>query len=130
MSAEEQEELTESGTEEGEEFTAGTEDVPLVLQTFMGTPYALGEALLELAVETEGDGAVDDLFREPPTTDEHLLDPWTLFMDDDEALGVTEPSTDGEEFDRGQFGALFLVRGARRARRPDDGARCHRRLGR
>jgi hypothetical protein len=94
------------------EFESGSDDIPTVLQTFFGAPYTLGEAMLTMALETDGNRAVDDLFEDPPTNEEHLYDPWTLLLDGDEAREVTEPKvTDGEEFDRGDFGALgwFLV---------------------
>lgn len=104
--------LEEEQAAEIDDFEAGSEDIPEVLQTLFGAPYALGEAMLTLAVETDGNDAVDELFENPPTTEEHLYDPWTLLLDDDDARAVTEPKVDdGEEFDRGDFGALgwYLV---------------------
>ena len=47
----------------------------------MAAPYDLGQALLAVAIQQGGDGAVDDLFRSPPTTEEQQLDPWTLLAD-------------------------------------------------
>ena len=108
LSDEDRATLDEAQAEEVEAFESGTTEVPEILSTFVGAPYALGEALLQLALETDGNDAVDDLFDDPPSTDEHLFDPWTLIADDDEALEVAEPViADGEEeFDRGPFGAL------------------------
>ncbi|MDE0805730.1 MAG: hypothetical protein OSA99_20700 [Acidimicrobiales bacterium] len=112
LSDEEATALEEEQAAEAEEFEAGSDDIPEVLQTLFGAPYALGEAMLTLAVETDGNDAVDELFENPPTTEEHLYDPWTLLLDGDEAREVTEPKVEnGEEFDRGDFGALgwYLV---------------------
>ena len=74
----------------------------------MGAPYALGEAMLALAIKLDGNDAVDGLFRRPPTTEEHLLDPWTLIEDDQNAAKVSEPKLEkgDDEFDSGDFGAL------------------------
>ena len=82
--------------------------VPEVLKTLLGAPYALGEAMLGVAVEEGGDEAVDDLFRRPPTTDEHQLDPWTLIADHAVPITVEEPELGKNEkkFDDGPFGAL------------------------
>ncbi len=65
--------------------------VPEVLQTLMGMPYALGEALLAVAT-LDGDDEVDKLFRTPPTTEENLLDPFTITWDDEHARKVDEPA--------------------------------------
>jgi hypothetical protein len=91
--------------------------VPAILQTMSGAPYALGEALLDTAVHLNGEHghneAVDALFAEPPTTDEQLLDPWALLIDDEQAEHVDAPTLPkGEKaFDTGTFGALgwYLV---------------------
>lgn len=75
---------------------ASTKGVPEVLQTMMGVPYALGEALLAVAV-LDGDDEVDKLFEEPPTTEENLLDPFTITWDDERARKVRKP-----ELEKGQ----------------------------
>ena len=74
----------------------------------MAAPYVFGEALLKIAVQEGGERAVDDLFRSPPTTEEHQLDPWTLVEDDEKSRDVPEPSLakDEKEFDDGPFGAI------------------------
>ena len=83
-------------------------DVPEIFRTFLGAPYALGEGLLGLAVQLDGNDSVDGLFRNPPSTEEHLLDPWTLIADEQEAVEVDEPKLEkgDDEFDSGDFGAL------------------------
>jgi hypothetical protein len=74
----------------------------------MGSPYALGEAMLQLAADDDGNNSVDELFETPPTTDEQLVDPWTLLRDRDDAVDVEAPSLEqgDEELDSGTFGSL------------------------
>ena len=88
-------------------------DVPGILQTLMGAPYAFGEAMLAVATTVDGDDEVDALFRDPPTTDEQLIDPWTLLGDRDEPLkvGAVHLSRNEHQFDSGTFGELswYLV---------------------
>jgi hypothetical protein len=82
-------------------------DLPAVLSTLMGAPYGLGEAMLQLAA-LDGNDSIDELFESPPTTEEHLVDPWTLISDEAEAAEVDPPTLEEgvEELDSGTFGAL------------------------
>lgn len=84
-------------------------DVPQIMQTMSATPYDLGEAMLRLAVALDGNDEVDDLFRDPPSSDEQLLDPWALLADDDDPRKVPEPALEAgeEKFDDGQVGAVM-----------------------
>ncbi|MGH3507769.1 MAG: hypothetical protein ACRDO2_11250 [Nocardioidaceae bacterium] len=111
LSEEEVDALQEEERGTSARYTKETRDIPEILTTMVGAPYALGEVMLELAIEIDGDDAVDTLFAEPPTTDEHLLDPWTLIADHDIALEVPEPDlAPGErKFDVGRFGALMWL---------------------
>jgi hypothetical protein len=111
MSSDEKDALAEEEDASLERYRRETRDVPGVLATMMTAPYTLGEAMLELAIVIDGNEAADELFRKPPTTDEHLLDPWTLTVDHDRRLQVTEPDVgpDGREFDSGEFGALMWL---------------------
>ena len=88
-------------------------DVPQVLQTLMGAPYALGEAMLTVATAVNGDDEVNVLFRHPPTSDEQLIDPWSLIGERDEPLQAEAVKlAPGEHrFDSGTFGELswYLV---------------------
>ena len=108
LSKEDQKALDKSEAEQRKEYEGGSADIPDVLETIMSSPYAFGEALLKVAVQQGGERAVDDLFRSPPTTEEHQLDPWTLVEDEEESRDVDKPSlAEGEkEFDDGPFGAL------------------------
>ena len=108
LSAREKEQLADERKREGNTFDERAKDVPEVMRTMIGAPYALGEAMLALAIEKGGNDEVDDLFRAPPTTEEHLFDPWTLIEDGDGGASVDEIELpDGaEEFDSGEFGAI------------------------
>ena len=83
-------------------------DIPPILETFVGAPYALGEALLSLVVQQGGNDAVDDLFGSPPTSEEHLIDPWTLVADKEKKSSVDRPALEkGEKkVDSGTFGQM------------------------
>ncbi|HVM41738.1 MAG TPA: hypothetical protein VM618_13265 [Acidimicrobiia bacterium] len=112
LPAAEQEEYAQFEEEGLEELESNTSDVPPVLEVFMGAPYALGDLFVAVLDEEGGNDAVDDAFRDPPTSDEHLLDPWT-YLDDDDPERVPVPGLPGgeEEIDSGDFGALtwYLV---------------------
>ncbi|MDO7867752.1 hypothetical protein [Nocardioides jiangxiensis] len=89
------------------------EGVPEVLRTMMGAPYSLGEALLDVAT-LDGDDEVDKLFRKPPTTEENLVDPFTLTWDGQKAVHVAKPKlpSGAKEFDSNTFestGWLFTL---------------------
>ena len=64
--------------------------------------------MLRLAIQLDGNDSVDRLFRNPPSTEEHLLDPWTLIEDDQDAIEVPKPKLEkgDDEFDHDDFGAL------------------------
>jgi len=105
--------LERSEAAQARRYKSQSSDIPEILQTFIGAPYLFGEATLALAVAEDGDEAVNRLFAKPPTTDEHLLNPWTL---EDRELQLTVPKpelADGEKkFDSGTFGAttwLFML---------------------
>ena len=110
LDEEDRDAVTKEQQRMSEEYADRVSDVPEVLSTLMGAPYSLGEAMLELAVAHEGNASVDDLFETPPTTDEHLVDPWTLLGDRDDAIDVETPPLDAgtgaEEIDSGGFGAM------------------------
>jgi hypothetical protein len=89
-------------------FEKDAKDIPEVLVTMMAAPYDLGQALLAAAVQQGGDGAVDDLLRSPPRTDEQQLDPWTMLADHQGVLTVPEPElpSGATPVDDGSFGAI------------------------
>ena len=108
LDEDEREALSRAQQEEQKQFGKDSAGVPEVLKTLMGAPYAFGEALLRVAVADGGEDAVDAMFEEPPTTEEHLVDPWTFVEDADPAIEVAEPDLGPgqEEFDSGQIGSL------------------------
>jgi hypothetical protein len=93
---------------QSDDFDEDASGIPEVFTTMMAAPYTLGEGLLAVAVEQGGERAVDALFRRPPATEEHQLDPWTLVQDRAVAIDVATPELDEgeEEFDDGPFGAV------------------------
>ena len=103
--------------EQGAQVAEDAKDVPEVLKTLMAAPYEFGEAMLRVAVAERGDTAVDGLFRVPPTTEEHQLDPWTLVQDRQAPLPVRKPRLmpGDESIDDGPFGAIgwLIVLGER-----------------
>ena len=108
LSDEERAELDEEQASEWDEYEGDVADIPGILKMFSQAPYTLGEAMLRLVVAIDGNDAVDALFREPPTTEEHLIDPWTLLEDEDTALEVGAPRLRAgeEKFDAGELGAM------------------------
>ncbi|HXH80131.1 hypothetical protein [Nocardioides sp.] len=86
------------------------QDVPEVILTLMGAPYALGSSLVEIVAADGGNGAVNSLLRRGAMPhDDVLLDPF-LFLAGEGAgrPPVKAPGTMAgeEEFDSGEFGAL------------------------
>lgn len=109
------EELSAYDDESTSEFDMTEEaiaDVPPILQAVFAAPYALGEGLLAVLDGEGGSDEIDDAFRNPPRSEEHLMDPWT-FLDGDVPEEVPTPELDDgeEEIDTSDFGALswFLV---------------------
>jgi hypothetical protein len=92
-------------------------EVPAVLQAFQATPYALGPALLHLLAEDGGNRAVNEAFRDPPATGEHLLEPLS-YLDRDRPADVEPPSLPDdvdEPIEDGDMSAvdLYLILGTR-----------------
>lgn len=111
LPAAERKALAKAQAAEGRKARKDLAKVPPFLTTLLGSSYALGGALVGLAEELDGKGAVDDLFQSPPTSEEALLDPWTAVADHEAAWPVDEPDLpDGaDEVDSGTFGAPSLL---------------------
>jgi hypothetical protein len=104
LSDEEQAAVESAESEDLDELEA--EGIPVALQALFAAPYPLGEGLIAL-LDVEDD--VDDAFTEPPTTEEHLLDPFG-YLDGDPPVAVDVPDADGAEaLDEGDFGAVSLL---------------------
>ena len=81
-------------------------DVPAFLQVLFEAPYALGEPMTA-ALAIEDPTGIDRAFTERPTSEEHLLDPFT-FLDGEEPIEVPTPRLGaGEtEVDAGDYGTI------------------------
>ena len=78
------------------------------LAALFATPYILGDTFVHL-LDTVEHAKIDEAFLDPPTTEEHLLDPFT-YLDGDQARAVATPGTDGfEVLEEGDFGAAALL---------------------
>ncbi|MBK5221721.1 MAG: hypothetical protein JJE52_02355 [Acidimicrobiia bacterium] len=90
--------------------------VPGILTASFSAPYALGAPLVGIVQAERGWEAVDDLLREPPTTELELLDP-TAFLDGFEPVhvGRIELPEHHDLIEEGDFGAigLYLMLAAR-----------------
>ncbi|GAA4803120.1 hypothetical protein GCM10025786_02200 [Nocardioides caeni] len=111
LSPEDRKELTRAQADQSRDAADDLADVPPFLTTLIGSSYALGSILLGLADELDGTDGIDDLFSDPPVSEEALVDPWTALVDDESATSVDEPDIpDGaEEIDAGTFGSPSLL---------------------
>jgi len=82
--------------------------VPPVVVALMSAPYTLGEALVQTAATSGGNGAVDTLFRHPPTHESALLDPLRVLAGSTAAAKVDVPALHAGEkkFESGELGVL------------------------
>jgi hypothetical protein len=69
-----------------------------------GPAAVLAGPLVDLAAQQGGNGAVDDLLRTPPLTDEPFLDPWTRLADRQGYLTVAAPEPGGRAAQRERAG--------------------------
>ena len=98
--------------------TAGKPDrsdlsgVPGPLVALFSAPYTLGRPLVDVLVAEDGQRGVDQALQDPPTSEEHLLDPFA-YLEGEEPVPVVPPTVaPGDlEVDRGELGALmwFIV---------------------
>lgn len=102
--------LEDETTEEVE--GADLAGVPGPLVALFSAPYALGSPLVDVLFEEGGQQGIDEALRSPPTTEEHLLDPFT-YLDGEQRVPVVQPSiAPGDTLlEAGDFGALtwYLV---------------------
>ena len=82
--------------------------VPQVVVAFMSAPYSLGEGLVQTVATSGGNGAVNALFRHPPTHESALLDPLRVLAGGTAATKVDVPALHAgeKEFDSGELGVL------------------------
>ncbi len=85
-------------------------DVPAVLGIIDLAPYSVGPAFVEAIAIQNGEKAVDDAFRKPPTSDEQVLNP-SSYLDEDVPQHVRAPKLGPGEKRTGKpdtFGALSM----------------------
>lgn len=88
---------------------AGFDEIPGILTASFGASYALGEPLVGIVQHSEGWDGVDDMFRDPPTTELELFDALS-YLDGFTPVLVDVPEVeDGHDVvDEGDFGAITL----------------------
>jgi hypothetical protein len=114
-----EEELTDAERDEYDEEFAGdlaesesaTEDVPPFMEALFGAPYALGQPFVTMLYNKEGNDGVDDAFEDPPSTDEHVLDPASFLADEGAEDVDLDLDDDVDVVEDGPFGATawYLV---------------------
>jgi hypothetical protein len=82
--------------------------VPPVLLQSLVFPYVYGPPFAAEVVDKGGQGRIDEAFRSPPLTSEHIMHP-EKFLRGEQPRAVAEPPADGAVFDRGVVGELGLV---------------------
>ena len=83
-------------------------DIPRVLLESLAFPYIFGPPFAGRVGGDGGQARIDEAFRSPPLTSEHILHP-EKFLRGEGPVPVTEPAADGEVFDRGVIGEFGLV---------------------
>jgi hypothetical protein len=94
--------------DETDRVTGDLEGVPDIISTMIGAPYVLGEALVQTVAEDGGNAAVDSLFRDTPTHEDALLDPFKALGPGHDGPAMEVPALrEGEkEFASGELGVL------------------------
>ena len=108
LSGEERRRLSDAEAKDQARVGPGLKGVPGVVRSIIGAPYVLGQALVELVAEDDGNDGVDELYADTPGHESVLLDPFEVIEDDVDPVEVDTPGLDegDEEFDSGAFGAL------------------------
>jgi len=78
--------------------------VPPSIQALFAIPYALGAPFVSTLLNDDGNDAVDEAFRNPPTTEEHLFDP-ASYLGGEGAIEVDLSLDDVDVLDDGPFGS-------------------------
>ena len=82
--------------------------IPPVLIQSLQFPYVYGPPFAADVVDEGGQARIDEAFRSPPATSEHIIHPET-FLRGEQPRAVAEPPADGAVFDRGVVGEFGLV---------------------
>lgn len=94
-----------------EESQADLADVPPFVSASFGVPYAFGQPLVVMIANDGGNTAVDEAFRDPPTTEEHLFDPASFLAGERAEEVDLDLDDDVDVLEDGPFGtpAWYLV---------------------
>jgi hypothetical protein len=108
LSARKRAALDAGRTDEGERASTRLSKVPKVIVTMMTSPYTLGASLVQAVAADGGNAAVDELFRDTPTHESSLLDPFEVLAGDTDAIDVDAPQRPkGDKgFASGELGVL------------------------
>lgn len=108
LSAKQRAALTKTENAQRRQALKELKGVPKAVLTMISSPYTLGESLMATVAEKGGNKAVDELYRNTPTHDAALYNPFQVLAGDIGADKVATPELkDGEkEVDSGEFGAL------------------------
>ncbi|MDP1793389.1 MAG: hypothetical protein Q8K63_04545 [Acidimicrobiales bacterium] len=95
-----------------ENASEAIDDVSPALTQLFAAPYELGEPLTSIVVDSKGVADLNALFRDPPASDEGLMNPFAL-LEGAKPVAVARPKArSGEKItDGGDFGGLtwYLV---------------------
>ncbi|MGI8791574.1 MAG: DUF6782 family putative metallopeptidase [Acidimicrobiales bacterium] len=97
---------------EQEEQSAGSgidPSTPRILLELLGFPYLFGPVFANTVYGKGGQPALDNAFREPPTTSEQILDPGLFLTGRSAPVDVAKPDADGAVIDEGVFGEYALM---------------------
>ena len=104
----EQEQEAVEGAAEGDAAALEEEEPSQAIAALFAAPYILGDAFVALLDAVAGT-KIDEAFVKPPTTEEHILDPFR-YLDGDLARPVDAPDVAGlEVVDGGDFGAVAVL---------------------
>jgi uncharacterized membrane protein len=82
--------------------------VPPALLNLLYFPYIFGPEFTTAVVAAGGQPRLDEAYREPPSTSEHLMHP-ELYLAGQGPLPVTAPKAGGKKIDEGVLGELGLL---------------------
>ena len=83
-------------------------DIPPVLIQSLTFPYTVGPNFVEWVFRSSGQARLDEAFKNPPKTSEHLLHP-DKFLAGEPAAAVPEPPANGTVIDKGVFGEFGFL---------------------
>lgn len=84
------------------------DNLPEVVQTLFGFPYAFGPDVVRALIRAGGQNRLDAAFTSPPASTEQVLEP-ARYLRGDKPRTVPIPDPDRPAFDDGEIGELFLL---------------------